>query len=73
MLEKDVADNQAIGNHGADEILRRVPGDSFIRILTHCNTGSLATAGYGTALGVIRSLRKRKKLGEYLRLFLLIG
>ncbi|EFN81802.1 Translation initiation factor eIF-2B subunit alpha/beta/delta-like protein [Harpegnathos saltator] len=62
MLEKDVADNQAIGNYGADEILRSVPRDSFIRILTHCNTGSLATAGYGTALGVIRSLRRRKKL-----------
>lgn len=66
MLQKDVADNKAIGDHGAQEILRNVPGDSFIRILTHCNTGSLATAGYGTALGVIRSLHEKKKLGKYI-------
>ena len=30
-----------------------------MNILTHCNTGSLATAGYGTALGVIRALHER--------------
>lgn len=34
----------------------------FIKILTHCNTGSLATAGYGTALGVIRSLHEQNKI-----------
>lgn len=63
MLKKDIADNQAIGKEGANAILSKSSGDSPIRILTHCNTGSLATAGYGTALGVIRSLHFLKKLG----------
>ncbi|KAF2880599.1 hypothetical protein ILUMI_25580 [Ignelater luminosus] len=62
MLEKDIADNQAIGDHGAKDILRGFPEDSKLRMLTHCNTGSLATAGYGTALGVIRSLHAANKL-----------
>ncbi|KAK6300813.1 hypothetical protein J4Q44_G00289110 [Coregonus suidteri] len=55
MLERDVNDNKKIGNYGAQHILSGVPRDS-VTILTHCNTGSLATAGYGTALGVVRSL-----------------
>ncbi|XP_041032891.1 methylthioribose-1-phosphate isomerase [Carcharodon carcharias] len=55
MLEKDIRDNKSIGNHGAKHILSKAKTDKVI-ILTHCNTGSLATAGYGTALGVIRSL-----------------
>lgn len=62
MLEKDLVDNQAIGDKGAKEILSRVSGDSQVRVITHCNTGSLATAGYGTALGVIRSLHAMKRL-----------
>lgn len=52
MLEKDIADNRAIGTFGAESILRGVAekggaGDqkSPVRVLTHCNTGSLATAG----------------------------
>ncbi len=36
--------------------------DEEVSVLTHCNTGSLATAGYGTALGVIRSLHSKGKL-----------
>jgi len=64
MLEKDLVDNQAIGDKGAKEILSRVSGDSQVRVITHCNTGSLATAGYGTALGVIRSLHAMKRLGK---------
>jgi len=64
MLRKDVADNVAIGDLGAHDILYNVPKDSVVRILTHCNTGSLATAGYGTALGVIRSLHKMGRLGR---------
>lgn len=62
MLAKDIADNRAIGDFGAKDILGQVPGDNQIRILTHCNTGSLATAGYGTALGVIRRLHELKRL-----------
>jgi methylthioribose-1-phosphate isomerase len=46
--DEDVASCRAIGSHGA----ALVPSDA--RILTHCNAGALATAGYGTALGVIR-------------------
>ncbi|XP_057656014.1 methylthioribose-1-phosphate isomerase [Diorhabda carinulata] len=62
MLMKDIADNNAIGDYGAKDILSKVSGDSLVRILTHCNTGSLATAGYGTALGVIRTLFAKKRL-----------
>ena len=46
---EDLAANRRMGEHGAGLIR---PGDS---VLTYCNTGSLATGGYGTALGVIRS------------------
>ena len=46
--DEDVASCRAMGAHGAEV----VPADA--RILTHCNAGALATAGYGTALGVIR-------------------
>jgi methylthioribose-1-phosphate isomerase len=48
---EDVAVNQAIGRHGA----ALVPEGA--RIMTHCNAGALATAGHGTALGVVRSAR----------------
>jgi len=46
---EDLAANRRMGEHGAGLIRA---GDS---VLTYCNTGSLATGGYGTALGVIRS------------------
>lgn len=65
MLEKDINDNRAIGEHGSKSILEGAIGDDMLRILTHCNTGSLATAGYGTALGVVRSLHALHKLGIY--------
>lgn len=50
MLDKDLKDNRSIGEHGARHLLQRVGQDKVV-VLTHCNTGSLATAGYGTALG----------------------
>lgn len=56
MLRKDIADNKAIGTNGANAILAQTDGS--VRVLTHCNTGSLATAGYGTALGKIASLTR---------------
>ncbi|XP_044526321.1 methylthioribose-1-phosphate isomerase [Gracilinanus agilis] len=63
MLEKDIKDNQNIGDLGAQHLLERVaPGGGQVTVLTHCNTGSLATAGYGTALGVIRSLHALGRL-----------
>lgn len=46
--DEDLESCRAIGRHGA----ALVPDDA--RILTHCNAGALATAGYGTALGVVR-------------------
>lgn len=64
MLTKDIEDNKAIGRYGCETILKQLDGDGQVRILTHCNTGSLATAGYGTALGVIRSLHESKRLGK---------
>ena len=48
ILEEDIAANRRLGAHGAELV---PPG---ARILTHCNAGGLATAGYGTALGVVR-------------------
>lgn len=49
MLNEDIEINKLIGKYGA-EVVPKGAG-----ILTHCNAGALATAGYGTALGVIRS------------------
>ena len=48
--QDDIAANRAIGDHGASII---AAGSG---IITHCNAGALATGGYGTALGVIRSV-----------------
>jgi methylthioribose-1-phosphate isomerase len=53
IFEEDLAANRAIGRNGAELIPARA------RILTCCNTGALATAGYGTALGVVRSSREK--------------
>lgn len=63
MLQKDISDNKAIGTNGAKAVLESSGKDGPVRVLTHCNTGSLATAGYGTALGVVRKLHELKKLG----------
>ncbi len=56
---EDLGTCQAIGDHGLS-ILPSTP--QKLRILTHCNAGSLATAGYGTALGVIRSAWREQRL-----------
>ena len=55
IYEEDVRANKAMGDIGSEVI------DDGDTILTHCNTGALATAGYGTALGVIRSARRSGK------------
>jgi methylthioribose-1-phosphate isomerase len=58
--EEDIACCRAIGKHGAD----LVPDGKIV--LTHCNAGALATAGYGTALGVIRgAVEQGKKIAVY--------
>lgn len=61
IAHEDEAANRAMGVRGADWLLARV-GDRKLRILTHCNTGTLATTGWGTALGVIRELAARDRI-----------
>jgi len=57
IADADIEANQKLGANGAELI----PDEA--RVLTHCNTGSLATVDYGTALGVIRSaIRSRKRV-----------
>lgn len=51
--DEDLAANQHMGQLGADVIRRAAMPGRYV--LTHCNTGSLATGGFGTALGVIRA------------------
>lgn len=57
----DVKTNKLMGMHGANRILEIVNREK-VRVLTICNTGSLATAGFGTALGVVRSLHALGRL-----------
>jgi len=52
---RDIETNKAMGRHGADLL---EDGDT---VMTHCNAGALATAGYGTALGVIRAAVEQGK------------
>ncbi len=60
MHAEDIAANQAMGLHGAT----LMPSQGGV--LTHCNAGALATAGYGTALGVIRAaVEQGKKIHIY--------
>ncbi|RMY97632.1 hypothetical protein D0862_07975 [Hortaea werneckii] len=61
MLISDVSDNEGIGKYGAEWIEKQAGGGK-VSVVTHCNTGSLATAGYGTALGVVRSLHSNGSL-----------
>ncbi len=60
LREEDVASNRSMGQHGS--VL--VPDGA--NVLVHCNAGALATAGYGTALGVLRAAHAEgKKLSVY--------
>lgn len=58
MMKDDLAANKALGENGVSLFPEN---QSEFHIITHCNTGALATAGHGTALGVIRSLRDAGK------------
>ena len=55
VLDEDVEANRAMGKYGAVLLPDRCT------VLTHCNAGALATAGYGTALGVLRAAREAGK------------
>ena len=56
IYEQDIAKNKKMGEYGAE----LVPQNAVI--LTHCNAGALATCGWGTALGVIRSAHEQGKV-----------
>ncbi|RSL39950.1 Methylthioribose-1-phosphate isomerase [Fusarium sp. AF-6] len=64
IFEKDLKTNLAIGDFGAEWLRAQVGAspEQQISVLTHCNTGSLATSGHGTALGIIRTLQAKKLL-----------
>ena len=55
IFQEDVAVNRLLGRNGAALL------ESPATVLTHCNAGALATAGYGTALGVVRAARQAGK------------
>ncbi|MGR8948298.1 MAG: S-methyl-5-thioribose-1-phosphate isomerase [Gammaproteobacteria bacterium] len=54
----DIKINQTMGDLGASLI------DDDAHVITHCNAGALATAGYGTALGVIRSAHRQRRIAN---------
>ena len=60
IYEEDIAANRLLGKFGA-RALRNAS-----RVMTYCNAGALATAGYGTALGVIRAMKEAGKQVEVL-------
>jgi methylthioribose-1-phosphate isomerase len=67
IFRKDTETNKSIGSHGAEWLLANAPTKSAegkVAVLTHCNTGSLATSGHGTALGIIRSLNEQGNLSH---------
>ncbi len=55
---EDIEINKALGEHGADLL------PASARVLTHCNAGALATGGWGTALGIVRSAHARRRLAH---------
>jgi len=65
MLAEDAHANRLCATHAADLVLRLCP-DRPLRILTHCNTGRLATTAFGTAIGALRVLHARGKVADVL-------
>lgn len=65
MLAEDARVNRAAAENATDLVLGICP-DRPLRVLTHCNTGRLATAAFGTALGAIRLLAERGRLDNVL-------
>jgi len=58
MLAEDGRVNRAAAGHAAD-LVQRLCGRRALRVLTHCNTGRLATSAFGTAIGALRVLAER--------------
>ena len=63
LAREDKESSTSMGNIGADWLINKL-GNKPLTLLTHCNTGSLATTGTGTALGVIKELHKRRNVKE---------
>ncbi len=63
LASEDKKSSTEMGNIGADWLINSLGGRS-VTLLTHCNTGSLATTGTGTALGVIREMHNRGLVKE---------
>jgi methylthioribose-1-phosphate isomerase len=72
MMQADIDMNRALGAHGRAAMLQAAAapgrgvggGEGGLRVLTHCNTGSLATVQYGTALGCVRALHAAGELAH---------
>jgi methylthioribose-1-phosphate isomerase len=62
VVADDEAANRRLSRHGADWIVARVAKEK-VRVVTHCNTGALATSAWGTAYGIIHELHTRGRLG----------
>jgi methylthioribose-1-phosphate isomerase len=62
VLAEDEAANRELSRRGADWVLAHVD-QQRVRVITHCNTGALATSGWGTAYGIIHELHDRGRLG----------
>ena len=58
IMSEDIEMNRRIGEFGSALVPRGA------RIITHCNAGALATAGFGTALGIIRAAHNKKRVGK---------
>ena len=63
LAEEDAKSCHEMGRIGADYLIEKL-GKKKLRILTHCNTGALATTEWGTALGVVRELHSRGLIEE---------
>ena len=62
VVADDEAANRRLSRRGADWVLAHVAKEK-VRVVTHCNTGALATCGWGTAYGIIHELHERGRLG----------
>ena len=63
LAKEDAESCREMGRIGADYLIEKL-GKKKLRILTHCNTGALATTEWGTALGVVRELHSRGLIEE---------
>ncbi|MET9215344.1 MULTISPECIES: S-methyl-5-thioribose-1-phosphate isomerase [unclassified Nocardia] len=63
LLAEDGRVNLAAATHAAD-LVQRLCGDGQLRLLTHCNTGRLATSAVGTAIGALRVLHERGAVAD---------